>query len=504
MSGLVVGYGAPGLDTVGDMLSRIAHRGNFRSGRFAHGKVAMAQNYLHADCPGISAEAEIPVPAVDGPELRICYDGQIAGAGGVHGTELTNGPFAEEQAILSLYRQYGTGLFEYIDDAIFSFVISDGSRLLAARDLFGIKTLYYGYVDQTIYLATELKSLVAVTSDVYEFPPGHYMDEEGRFLPFATLPDVAPTPSNAPLSDLLATTKEIITRSVRNRIDFAVPTGSLLSGGLDSSVISYLASEQSRQAGRRDPLPTFVMGLEGSGDLPKARLVAEQIGSDHHEVVMDLDAMLPSLPDVIYYLESFDPSLVRSALGNFLVTRYAKEQGIEVLLSGEGGDEMFGGYAQMKSVPPSEIFDVQMSCFRLLHNNAALRLDHMNQCSSMRVVAPLVSDELFRFAMTLPAEYKVREERGQTMAKWLYRKAFEADLPEEVVWRPKLEFSQGTGLASLLPERIGQMVSDGEWRDAQSDFPFIRSKEELYYFRLFAEHFGTGRAVETVGQWVSL
>jgi asparagine synthase (glutamine-hydrolysing) len=503
MSGLVVGYGTADLDAVGDLLSHIGHRGPFRSGSYVHGKVAMAQNYLHADCPGAAPDAAIPVPAADAPELRICYTGQIGGAAGVRGTELADGPFGEEQAILSLYQQHGSGLFDYLDDAIFAFVISDGSRLLAARDVFGIKTLYYGYRDGTIYLASELKGLVPVTSEVYEFPPGHYMDEEGRLQQFASLPDVQPPPSSAPLSELIATTKEIVARAVRSRIDFAVPTGCLLSGGMDSSVISLLAAEYSRETGRSEPLPTFAMGVTGSGDIPTARLVADQIGSDHHEVVMDLEEMLPSLPDVIYYLESFDPSLVRSALGNFLVTRYAKQQGIEVLLSGEGGDEMFAGYAHMKTVPPSEIFGLQMACFRMLHSNAALRLDHMNECHSVRVVAPLVSGELFRFVMSMPVEYKVRQERGQPFGKWIFRKAYEPDLPEAIVWRPKLEFSQGTGLADLLPDRIGGMVSDEELREAQSDFPFVRSKEELYYFRLFAEHFGTGRAVETVGQWVS-
>jgi asparagine synthase (glutamine-hydrolysing) len=488
---------------MGAMLSRLSHRGPFRSGDFARDKVSMGQNYLRADCPAAGPEAVVPVPAEGVPELRICYDGQIAGADGVHGTELGDGPFAEEQAILSLYQQHGAGLFDYLDDAIFAFVISDGSRFLAARDLFGIKTLYYGYRDGSVYLASELKGLVAVTSEVYEFPPGHYMDEEGRLQAFTALPDVEPSPSGAPLSELLTTTKEIVTRSVRNRIDFAVPTGSLLSGGMDSSVISYLAAEQSRQSGRSEPLPTFAMGVAGSGDIPIARLVAEQIGSDHHEVVMDLEEMLPSLPDVIYHLESFDPSLVRSALANFLITRYAKQQDIEVLLSGEGGDEMFGGYAHMKNAPSNEIFGLQMDCFRLLHNNAALRLDHMNECHSMRVIAPLVSGELFRFAISLPAEYKVRSERGQAFGKWLFRKAFEPNLPAEVIWRPKLEFSQGTGVAVLLPERVGGMVSDEDLRKVQSDFPFVRSKEEMYYFRLFTDYFGTGRAVETVGQWVS-
>ncbi|MDH4187990.1 MAG: asparagine synthase-related protein, partial [Nitrospira sp.] len=200
----------------------------------------------------------------------------------------------------------------------------------------------------------------------------------------------------------------------------------------------------------------------------------------------------------------FDPSLVRSAVANFLVSRFARDDGIEILLSGEGGDEIFCGYSHLKSFPPEELFARQMECVGFLHNNASLRLDRMNQCNSVRVVAPLISGELFQYSLAIPPEYKQRKEGEEKIEKWIFRRAFEPFLPEEITGRVKQEFSQGSGSAALLPGYFEESISDEELVEAQAEYPMVRSKEELYYFRIFTGHFGSGRAVETVGQWISL
>jgi asparagine synthase (glutamine-hydrolysing) len=217
-----------------------------------------------------------------------------------------------------------------------------------------------------------------------------------------------------------------------------------------------------------------------------------------------LSQILEVLPEVIYYLESFDLSLVRSSVTNYLISRYVRDQGIEVLLSGEGGDEVFCGYLYLKDFPLEELFSRQMACIGFLHNNASLRLDRMNQCHSVRVVTPLISGELLNYVLTLPPEYKQMPEGNTKIEKWIFRKAFEKRLPEEIVWRLKQEFSQGSGSAGVLPGYFEGVYSNEELSEAQSRYPMVRSKEELYYFNLFAAHFGTGRAVETVGQWISL
>ena len=249
---------------------------------------------------------------------------------------------------------------------------------------------------------------------------------------------------------------------------------------------------------------TFALGVGESEDIKNARLMADHINSEHHELFVDLNQVLETLPDVIYYLESFDPSLVRSAAANYLISRYAKEMGIEILLSGEGGDEIFCGYQYLKRFPANELFARQMECLGFLHNNASLRLDRMNLGNSIRVIAPLISGKLLKYTLSIPSEFKLKQNGGQAIEKWVFRKAFEDILPQKIAWRLKQEFSQGSGTADILQQYFQDKISDEELAITQGEHPVVRSKEEAFYFFIFADHFGTGQAVETVGQWISL
>lgn len=506
MSGLVVMCGEPNHDEAEAMLQRIEHRGSHAFGIFQTNRVIMAQNYLKADGANSDKSFEIPVRSSTNLNLRICYDGQMGNWEDVASRHaISDGPFREESLLMELYQHDGKDMLQYLNDAIFAFVIADGDEIFAARDVLGIKTLYYAWKDQTLYLASELKSILEVTDQVYEFPPGHFMDKHGNLTQFAQLPESQPEALHSDLDEITENIRNIIKRSFYNRVDFRVTTGSLLSGGIDSSVIACLASDVYRERfGKETKLKTFALGVGESSDIENARIMADHIDSDHHELIVDLEYILSVLFDVIYYLESFDPSLVRSAVSNFLISRYAREQGIEELLSGEGGDEVFCGYTYLKDFPFEEQFSRQIECLGFLHNNAALRLDRMNACHGVRVVAPLISGELLDYALAIPAEYKQRPDSGGKIEKWIFRKAFESFLPEEIVWRFKQEFSQGSGAADLLPAYFEDVISDSELADAQATYPIVRSKEEFYYFRVFAEHFGTGKAMETVGQWISL
>ena len=512
MSGFVVIYNKKDRLELESMFSLIQHRGPYLSGIFEDKRIAMAQNYLIGDIPGnpdvvlAGGDTQVPVFNAEYPELRICYDGQMGNwqeLAPVYG--IPEGPFREERLLLQLYQNHGKTMYSQLNDAIFAFVISDGDNLFAARDLLGIKTLFYGRKNGRLYFASELKSLTETTGDVHEFPPGHYMDGSGTLTRFAELPQRPPETFEGNLDEITATIRDIIQLSFRHRIDFSVPTGSLLSGGIDSSVIAWLASADYREKfGKGHRLKTFALGVGKSEDIKFARLMAGHINSDHHELIVDLDQLLALLPEVIWFLESFDPSLVRSSVSNYLISRYAKEKGIEVLLSGEGGDEVFCGYMYLKEFPIEELFARQMECIGFLHNNASLRLDRMNLCNSVRVVAPLISGELLNYAMALPPEYKQRPEGDQKIEKWIFRKAFENVLPEDIAWRLKQEFSQGSGSADVLPKYFEEAINDEELLEAQKNFPIIRSKEELHYFKIFVEHFGSGQSVDTVGQWIRL
>jgi asparagine synthase (glutamine-hydrolysing) len=507
MSGLVVGYGSPDHGKIEDMFNKINYRGPYLSGILTNKKSIMAQNYLRADCPTAGpAEARVPIGSSANGGARICYDGQMGNLGQLARTYgIYAGPFAEERTLLHLYQEYGSKMFQHLDDAIFAFVISDGENIFAARDLLGIKTLFYGHKDDTLYLTTELKSLVTVTDDVNEFPPGHYLDSSGKLTRFAELPESPSDYLPGDLDQMVEDIRDIILRSIRNRVDFTVPTGGLLSGGMDSSVINYLASRLCKEKfGRQARLKTFAVGVGESEDIQSSRIIADYIDSEHHELIVHSDEVVEVLPEVIYYLESFDPSLVRGSVTNFLVSRYAREHGTDLLLSGEGGDEIFCGYTYLKDFPPEELFARQMECMGFLHNNAALRLDRMNHCNSVRVVAPLISGELFRYTLAIPPEYKQKPEGSDKIEKWIFRKAYETYLPAEITWRVKQEFSQGSGSAALLPDYFENVIGADELAEAQAKYPLVRSKEELYYFRVFTEHFGDGQAVDTVGQWITL
>ena len=219
----------------------------------------------------------------------------------------------------------------------------------------------------TIYFSTELKSLIQITSDVYEFPPGHYMDNSGQLKKFGKLPALATgNMENEKIDNIAQTLVNIVEESFYRRIDLKYKIGCLLSGGLDSSIISSIFNKFNiKNNGRGARIKTFSVGVGENEDLKYARLMSKYINSEHYEVKAIASEIINILPRVIYYLESFDPSLVRSSVSNFLVARYARSQGIQILLSGEGGDELFGGYTHFKDSSKKNIFKIRSyRCYR--------------------------------------------------------------------------------------------------------------------------------------------
>lgn len=509
MSGFTVAFGETDRRLIQEMLNTIAHRGKEQVGVFSTSKALLGQNYLRADL-GLEKEAEdeIPVFLKGREKLRICYDGEIGDWTELaRQYEVEDGPYRDERLLLKLFLIHGSQMLELLTDSIYAFVISDGKRIFAARDLLGIKTLFYGRKDETFYFSSELKALTKIGVEPLEFPAGHYLTEVGKPVAYKRLGEAfsESTVDFSSAEEMAGEIRELVRLALRRRVDFRLPTASLLSGGFDSSVIVYEANrllQEKRGASAR--LKTFAFGVGESADVKNARLVAEYLQTDHYELVVGVDDILETLPEVIYYLESFDPSLIRSAVGNYLISQAAKREGYEILLSGEGGDEAFCGYAYLKQFPEEKLFQEQLKCLGFLHNNASLRLDRMNLCHSLRVVAPLTSGELLSYAMGIPGVYKMRAENGRKIEKWIFRKAYEGKLPEAIVWRVKQEFSQGSGSAGFLPKYFDEIVPDSDFIEAKEQYPFLRSKEEWHYFSIFAEYFGDGAAVDTVGQWVRL
>jgi asparagine synthase (glutamine-hydrolysing) len=505
MSGIVAGYGNPKLTNIEEMQKKAKHRGKYNSGIFQKEKAILAQNYFEAD-KGEKTDWEIPVYIPEDKDTRICYDGQI-GNNNMLAEQfgIFDGPYQEERLLISLYKKYQNRLLEYLKNAIFAFVISDGEKLLAARDGLGIKTLFYGYSKdkQTIYFSTELKSLLTVTKNVYEFPPGHYVDQNGQFKRFAQLPKMATgNLEEQKVKNITNHLAKIVRRDIQHRLDLTYDTGCLLSGGLDSSIIAALFNQYNQQInGPESHIKTFALGVAENEDLKHARIMSEFLKSEHYELKIELEDIIKVLPKVVYHLESFDPSLVRSSASNYLIAQYAGQQGIQVLLSGEGGDELFCGYDHFKDTCDQAIFKEQKECLKALHNNAALRLDRMNACHSIKVIAPFISEELLNLAMEIPTNYKLKQTEDGYIEKWILRKAFENDLPEEIAWRTKAEFSKGSGSANVLEQYFNNTITDSEFEDGKKKYAIVRNKEEYYYFKLFIDYFGEGKAVDTVGQW---
>jgi len=389
---------------------------------------------------------------------------------------------------------------EFIDalDGMFAFVFF-GDEVLLARDAIGIKPLYYIKNDTGMYFASEIKALLDIPGDVYEFPAGHWWSAARGFVRYFQIDDLqwnTSLPSNLPDAEYDDLIRSPLRHAVQKRLiaDPGIPVGISLSGGLDSSLITALAREG------RDHLDTFVVGMEGSEDVARSQEVADALGTRHHVYIYDFQEMLAVLPQVIYHLESFDAALVRSAIPNYFLARLASQH-VKVMLTGEGADEIFGGYEYLSGVTDSQQFQRELWTLTTnLHNTNLQRTDRMTMAHSIEGRVPFLDKEMIRLALSLPPELKFHV--GGGTEKTLLRRAFTGFLPNEILQRPKQKFSHGTGSRDLLAQYANNQISDKDFAEAQRQYPqaALRSKEELFYYRIFHEQFGDRIPSQTVGR----
>jgi asparagine synthase (glutamine-hydrolysing) len=355
--------------------------------------------------------------------------------------------------------------------------LAEGDVFLLKRDAIGVAPLYFGRKDGNICFASEVKGLLAATRDVHELLPGHVFDgrESRPYFTLSKLPHLADSP-------------EILARELRRRLETAVQNriengemGAWLSGGLDSSTFAALARPHVRE------FHTFVAGIAGAADLEFARIVAEHLGAQHHEVIVKLEDMLAALPDVIYNLESFDALLVRSSITNYLAAKRASDY-VPAVFSGEGGDELFAGYDYLKSLDPSTLEDELIDITSRLHNTALQRVDRSASGNGIVAHVCFLDPEVFDFALRIPPEYKLRG----GVEKWILRQAMAGALPDKVLNRPKAKFWQGAGVENLLETYANDRISDNEFERERhlENALTLNTKEELFYYRIFHEQFG--------------
>ena len=492
------------------MRQKIRHRGPDWSGIYCGGSAILAHERLSIVDPESGGQPlyspdKKQVLAVNGEiynhqEIRRLYAGQY---------EFQTGSDCE--VILALYREKGINFLEDLS-GIFAFVLYDEEKneFLIARDPIGVIPLYIGYdSDGTVYVASELKALEGQCERYEPFLPGHYywsVDPGQKWYYRRDWMQYDAVKDNPASVEAI---HDALEDAVKRQLMSDVPYGVLLSGGLDSSVISAIAEKYSEMRIEDDSktkaywprLHSFAVGLKGAPDLAKAKLVADHIGTVHHEINYTIQEGLDAIRDVIYFIETYDVTTVRASTPMYLLARVIKSMGIKMVLSGEGADEIFGGYLYFHKAPTAKDFhDETVRKLGKLYMYDCLRANKSLSAWGVEGRVPFLDKEFLDVAMRTNPEAKMCP--GSTMEKKIVREAFADMLPKEVAWRQKEQFSDGVGYSWIdtLKQITAEAVSDEQMAHAAERFPINppKNKEEYYYRSIFAEHFPSDSAAKSV------
>ena len=495
------------------MSQKIRHRGPDWSGIYCGGSAILAHERLSIVDPESGGQPlyspdRKQVLAVNGEiynhqEIRRRYAGRY---------DFQTGSDCE--VILALYRDKGVDFLEELN-GIFAFVLYDEEKdvFLIARDPIGVIPLYMGYdSDGTIYVASELKALEGQCERYEPFLPGHYLTNVQRstfnvqryyhrdWMQYDAVKD---NPAS------VAAIHDALEDAVKRQLMSDVPYGVLLSGGLDSSVISAIAEKYSQMRIEDNSqtraywprLHSFAVGLKGAPDLAKAKLVADHIGTVHHEINYTIQEGLDAIRDVIYFIETYDVTTVRASTPMYLLARFIKSMGIKMVLSGEGADEIFGGYLYFHKAPSAQAFHEEtVRKLSKLYLYDCLRANKSLSAWGVEGRVPFLDKEFLDVAMRTNPQAKMCP--GNTVEKKIVREAFADMLPQEVAWRQKEQFSDGVGYSWIdtLKAVTAAAVSDEQMAHAAERFPVNppKNKEEYYYRSIFAEHFPSDSAARSV------
>ncbi len=415
------------------------------------------------------------------------------------------------EVILALYRDLGVDMLDRLN-GIFAFALYDEAAddFLIARDPIGVIPLYIGYDDDgKVYIASELKALEGFCDRYEVFPPGHYYrGKEGEIKRWYKR-DWTDYEAVAQSKVGVAELREALEAAVQRQLMSDVPYGVLLSGGLDSSVISAVAGKyaegrvetEGRETAWWPRLHSFAVGLKGAPDLIKAREVAKHIGTVHHEINYTIQEGLDAVRDVIYYIETYDVTTVRASTPMYLLARVIKSMGIKMVLSGEGADEVFGGYLYFHKAPsPRAFHEETVRKLSKLYLYDCLRANKSLSAWGVEGRVPFLDKEFLDVAMRINPADKMCP--GQTIEKRIVREAFADMLPESVAWRQKEQFSDGVGYSWIdtLKAVTAAAVTDEQMAHAAERFPINppMNKEEYYYRSIFEEYFPSESAARTV------
>ena len=492
------------------MSQKIRHRGPDWSGVYCGGSAILAHERLSIVDPESGGQ---PLFSPDRKQI-LAVNGEIYNHQDIRRRFVGQYDFqtgSDCEVILALYREKGIDFLEDLS-GIFAFVLYDEERdeFLIARDPIGVIPLYIGYDDNgMVYVASELKALEGQCERYEPFLPGHYYwsKQPGmqRYYRRDWMQYDAVKDNDASVEAI----HDALESAVKRQLMSDVPYGVLLSGGLDSSVISAIAEKYSEMRIEDDSqtkaywprLHSFAVGLKGAPDLAKARLVADHIGTVHHEINYTIQEGLDAIRDVIYYIETYDVTTVRASTPMYLLARVIKSMGIKMVLSGEGADEIFGGYLYFHKAPTAKDFHEEtVRKLSKLHLYDCLRANKSLSAWGVEGRVPFLDKEFLDVAMRTNPKAKMCP--GQTIEKKIVREAFAELLPEEVAWRQKEQFSDGVGYSWIdtLKAITAAAVTDEDMAHAAERFPINppKNKEEYYYRSIFAEHFPSESAARSV------
>ncbi|MBR5988418.1 MAG: asparagine synthase B [Prevotella sp.] len=492
------------------MSQKIRHRGPDWSGIYCGGSAILAHERLSIVDPESGGQ---PLFSPDRQQV-LAVNGEIYNHQQIRERYAGKYDFmtgSDCEVILALYRDKGIGFLEDLS-GIFAFALYDEQKneFLIARDPIGVIPLYIGYDnDGKVYVASELKALEGQCDHYEPFLPGHYYwsKEPGmkRYYQRDWMKYDAVKDNPASVEAV----RDALKDAVRRQLMSDVPYGVLLSGGLDSSVISAIAErfsekriENNGQTRAYWPrLHSFAVGLKGAPDLAKAKMVADHIGTVHHEINYTIQEGLDAIRDVIYFIETYDVTTVRASTPMYLLARVIKSMGIKMVLSGEGADEIFGGYLYFHKAPDAQAFHEEtVRKLSKLYLYDCLRANKSLSAWGVEGRVPFLDKEFLDVAMRTNPEAKMCP--GKTMEKRIVREAFADMLPAEVAWRQKEQFSDGVGYSWIdtLKKITSEAVSDEQMAHAVERFPINppKNKEEYYYRSIFAEHFPSESAARSV------
>ena len=498
------------------MSKKIRHRGPDWSGIHCSGSAILAHERLSIVDPESGGQ---PLFSPDGKQV-LAVNGEIYNHQEIR--ERYKGRYdfqtgSDCEVILALYRDKGIDFLEDLN-GIFAFALYDEEQdaFLIARDHIGVIPLYIGYnADGKVFVASELKALEGECERYEPFLPGHYYWSKAPGMKpwykrdWMEYDNVKDNPAS---SDAI---RKSLCAAVKRQMMSDVPYGVLLSGGLDSSVISAITESYAERRIETDSqsrawwprLHSFAVGLKGAPDLAKARLVADYIGTVHHEINYTIQEGLDALRDVIYFIETYDITTVRASVPMYLLARVIKSMGIKMVLSGEGADEMFGGYLYFHKAPSAEEFHKEtVRKLSKLHQYDCLRANKSLSAWGVEGRVPFLDKEFLDVAMRTNPKAKMCSLNGSdpkaSMEKRIVREAFEDMLPEEVAWRQKEQFSDGVGYSWIdtLKKITSEAVTDEQMAHAAERFPINTPlcKEEYYYRSIFEEHFPSESAARSV------